>query len=76
MFDKETWKEEPDKPSFKGLSHMRSQLIKRVIAEKKNEFSQVNESLFEKAGLILTGLHEQYNKESSRLRLYVYGKNA
>ena len=76
MFDKETWKEEPGKPSFESLSHMRSQLMKQVVVEKKKEFSQINESLFEKTGLLLTGLYTQYNKEASRLKLCVCGKNA
>ena len=76
MFDEDTWKDEPGKPSFQGLSHMRSQLLKQVVAEKKKEFSDINESLFEKVDLLLLGLHEQYNKESLRLKLYVYGTSA
>lgn len=76
MFDKETWKEEAGKPSFESLSHMRSQLMKQVVVEKKEEFSQINDSLFERTGILLTGLYAQYNKEASRLKLYVCGKNA
>ena len=76
MFGKESWHEKDGALSFSGLAHIRSQLLKNVVAEKKQEFSEINKGIFEKIDALLAGLHQQYNKERQRLRLYLYGGNA
>lgn len=76
MFDKDSWGEKDGALSFEGLAHLRSQLLKTVVAEKKQEFSELNKNIFEKVDALLVELHQQYNKERQRLRGYVYGSNA
>ena len=73
MFDKNSWDEKDTRTSFKTLAHMRSQFLKTVVAEKKQEFSELNKAVFEKIEALLTGLHQHYDKERQRLRLFVYG---
>ena len=76
MFDEETWATKTEGLTFEGLSHIRSQLMKTVVAEKKQEFTEINKSIFDKIEALFSGLHTQYNKERKRLQLYVHGKNA
>lgn len=76
MFDRETWEQRKDNTSFDGLAHIRTQLMKDVVAEKKKEFSELNISIFEALENLFDGLHQQYLKERNRLHLYVYGKPA
>lgn len=76
MFQEDTWNAKLDEPTFEGLCHMRSQLLKTVVAEKKKEFTDLNEAVFAKVETLYSSLHSQYNKECGRLRLYVYGKDA
>jgi len=76
MFSEDTWNAKPGGSTFEGLCHMRSQLLKTVVAEKKKDFAELNQSVFGKIEVLFAGLHSQYNKERGRLRLYVYGKDA
>lgn len=74
MFDRETWEHGKDSSSFDGLSHIRTQLMKDVVAEKKKEFVDLNKSIFMAVEDLFNGLHQQYLKERNRLHVYVYGK--
>lgn len=76
MFDRETWEQGNDDSSFDGLAHIRTQLMKEVVAEKKEEFIELNKSIFEAVESLFNGLHQEYLKERNRLHVYVYGKSA
>lgn len=76
MFQKDTWNVKPDGDTFDDLCHTRSQLLKTVVAEKKREFTELNQAVFKKIEALFFCLHSQYDKECARLRLYVYGKSA
>ncbi|AOY58384.1 Cthe_2314 family HEPN domain-containing protein [Desulfococcus multivorans] len=69
MFREDTWNAKPDGLTFEGLCHTRSQLLKTVVAEKKKEFTELNQAVFKKVETLFAGLHFQYNKERERLRL-------
>lgn len=74
MFDRASWERGKDDASFDKLAHMRTQLMKDVVAEKKDEFARLNKSIFSQLERLFDGLHKQYLREQNRLHIYVYGR--
>lgn len=76
MFDKDTWEEKPGEASFENFQHVRQDLLRRTVSERKAEFSEINERVFEQVHVFLDALSPQYAKERGRIHLYVYGSGA
>ncbi len=73
MFNQETWENRENSPSYEGLCHIRSQLMKEVVAEKKREYSEINKKICEVLYPLFTELHIHYDKFSAQLNKIAYG---
>ena len=71
MHSEHTWESNGKSLPYKNLCYVRSQRLKSVIAEKKEEFKAINTSLVSALDTLFTELHAQYNKEKARLRQIV-----
>jgi Cthe_2314-like HEPN len=71
MHTEETWEPNERSIPYKNLCHVRSQRMKKIVAEKKVEFQSINASLVTALGPLFTEMHAQYKEEKTRLRYVV-----
>jgi Cthe_2314-like HEPN len=70
LYDKDSWASD-SKVSFESLAHVRSQLLRRVVSEKRKEFQEINDALFVALGELLSGLYVQYQKETKKISAHL-----
>ncbi|KRC38084.1 MULTISPECIES: Cthe_2314 family HEPN domain-containing protein [unclassified Lysobacter] len=71
IYDESTWDEAQSGTPFKNLAIMRSQLLRKVVAEKRSEFEAINTELFEAIGLLLDKFLPHYRKHVKKVSTYV-----
>ncbi|MFH1033658.1 MAG: Cthe_2314 family HEPN domain-containing protein [Pseudomonadota bacterium] len=74
LFDEEKWRNNSkDKAlSFKGLTDMRSKILRDYLEAKRGTFFAINNEVFSKISKLYDHLYQQHFLESARLRKYLY----